>query len=262
MKLLLLALMTLLTAQNTLAETIRIANKGSEIYSYRKELLKAALEYANSSYSLMEVDSGKSDTQKREIRDLLNGNIDVICLETSATLEANLTPIHIPIYKSVLNRYLLLIRAKSQPMFDHIASADDLKKFTLGQLVSRSNTQLLKAHNFKTAEAVSQESLVRMLERGRVDAVPLSIYEIQGVLKKYPDSGLAIESRIAIVFDTPCYFFVSPAKQKLASDIERGLQEMEKNGDFDQFFYNSDIFRSSLGIPNLSNRNLLALSAI
>lgn len=254
MKLILLALLAALKINSVLADSVRVVHMDSEIYNYRKELLKTALDYSDKNYDLEEIKGIKSYTQKREIRDLLSNNIDVICLETSPTIEKILKPIQIPIYKSFFNIQLLLIREDSQYTFNKITNIKDLRKITIGQLVSRSNSQILKAHNIKTTESISQENLIRMLERGRIDAIPLPIYEIQSVLKSYPQSKLKIETRLVMTFNTPFYFFVHPSNQQLASDIENGLRKMEKYGAFNKLFFSSALFQGTLKMPDLKNR--------
>lgn len=254
MKITLLILLAALKANSVWADTVKVVHMDSDAYNYRKELLKTALEYSDRTYTLKEVTEIKSYTQNREIRDVLSESIDVICLETSPTVEKTLKPIRIPIYKSFFNFQLLLIREDSQHYFNKIATIDDLKKITIGQLVSRSNTQILKNNNFRISESISQENLIRMLERGRIDAILLPLYEIKGVLKDHPRSKLKIEGRLIMKFNTPFYFFVHPLNKQLAFDIEKGLLKMEKIGVFNRLFFSSDLFQDTLEISDLKNR--------
>lgn len=68
MKLTLLILLAILEINSVWADTVKVVYMDSEIYKYRTELLKTALEYSDRKYSLKEVTEIKSYTQKREIR--------------------------------------------------------------------------------------------------------------------------------------------------------------------------------------------------
>jgi hypothetical protein len=70
---------------------------------------------------------------------------------------------------------------------------------------------------------------------------------------------LEVEKRIMLVYKMPFYLFVSKNNQKLAKDLELGLNRAIADGSFDQAFFNDPAIRSAVEKADLKNRLVFQL---
>jgi hypothetical protein len=210
----------------------------NEVDDYYELLLTLALEATVKEYGEYKLlPQSIQMVQQRSTRLLQNSShIDVIWTMTSKDREERLQAVYIPLLKGLLGYRLFLIRKDEQHLFNHIQTAEQLKKLSIGQGISWPDTKILELNSFSVVKALGN-NLHDMLENKRFDLFPRSILEITNENISRPN--LTIESNLLLKYPAPLYFFVNKDNQKLAKRLTVGLNRIIENGKFDEIFYSS-----------------------
>ncbi len=246
------------------AEKIRIAikvqaTKQEQQADYFSQLLVMALETSKAENEIMEIIYSPRDySQARWINMLKKdtGNF-VIWTMTDKQREQQLLPIRIPLSKGLFGYRVLLIRKQEQTRFDQVRNIDDLANFIGGQGTHWPDTRIMKANGLKLVTAENTESLFRMIEARRFDYFPRGTSEAWFELLERKEANLAVENNILLYYPADIYFFVNKNNEALANRIEKGLEALIDNGEFDKFFYSHP--RISTAFNKLKDRRLIKL---
>jgi len=228
----------------------RLVDNRNEAYSL--DLLNLALSYSSQTYRIEQFEERK--TQAREIDAIKNGKMDVVWLGTSKTLENELLPIRIPLFKGMLGHRVLMIRGGEQSKFNNIRTLQDMQRVTLGQGKTWTDTEILQAAGMTLLTTMKYPNLFYMLEGGRFDAFPRGVHEPWEELTRHTELNLVVEKRLMLVYRYPLFFFVSRQNTKLARDIERGLIAAYDEGRFDEFFLSSPFIQDVITKANMKQR--------
>ena len=182
----------------------------------------------------------------------------VIWTMTDAQREQQMRPIRIPLSKGLFGYRVLVIRKGEQARFDQINSIDDLAKLIGGQGTHWPDTRIMRANGLKLVTAENTDSLFRMIQAKRFDYFPRGTSEAWYELSERYGDKLAIENHLLLYYPTDIYFFVNKRNQALANRIEKGLEILIDNGEFDKFFFGHP--RVSTAFNKLKNRRLLKLT--
>lgn len=199
--------------------------------SYHVDILRKALSYSDETYVLQP--APEIISQSRALREISsqNGVIDVFWSMTSVEREQQLRPIRIPLSRGLLGWRLILVKTEAP--------------FLL-QSRARHNTVFVQGHDWPDSEILSANSITvhttneyktmfTMIEKGRVDAFPRSVIEIDNELATLANN-LAVAPDVMLYYPTAEYFFVAQDNIQLAAAIEFGLLQMYKDGSFDALF--------------------------
>ncbi|MBL8508893.1 substrate-binding periplasmic protein [Chitinimonas sp. JJ19] len=187
-----------------------------------------------------------------------SGLLDLVWTMTSVERERELLPIRIPVDRGLIGWRVALLKQDRLKLLSGVRDLADLRQFSAGQMHDWPDTSILR-HNGLPVEASDQyEGLFRMLAAGRFDYFPRSVIEIRDELRSHPGMGLAIEPRLLIRYPTALYFFVSRDRQKLALDLERGLEKAVREGKLQALFQR--YYGPLLLELNVANRQVVELA--
>ncbi len=224
---------------------------------YAAKMIKLALDHIDTKYELQVVPGEL--TQTRMVEDTLNSKLDIIWAGTSKDLEEQLELVKIPLYKGLLGHRLLIIRKGDQEKFDHIKNIDDLRKVRLGQGTAWADTKILQANGLNVVKTMKYQNLFYMLDGGRFDAFPRAVFEPFGEVDKHSDLSLTVEKHLMLVYKLDFFLFVNKSKQKLARDLELGLNRAIADGSFDKVFMSAPSVQEAITKGDLKNRLVIPL---
>lgn len=224
---------------------------------YAEKMIKLALSHIDTKYELQVVPGNL--TQTRMVEDTLNNSLDIIWAGTSRDLEEQLELVKIPLYKGLLGHRLLIIRKGDQAKFDQVKNIEDLRKLRLGQGTAWADTKILQANGLNVVKTMKYQNLFFMLDGGRFDAFPRAVFEPFGEVDKHPELNLTVEKRLMLVYKLDFFLFVNKSKQKLARDLELGLNRALADGSFDKVFMSSPSVQEAITKGDLKNRIVIPL---
>lgn len=224
---------------------------------YVHEILQQALKNSKDKYQL--VPSAISMPQIRAIQEVAasSGVVDLIWTMSTDEREAQMIPVRIPIDKGLIGWRIPFVTNDKRDIFKNIASLTELAAFSAGQGHDWPDTPILKHNGLRVHTSTSYESLFSMLEAGRFDYFPRSIFEIWKEFESHQGKNLHIEENIILHYQSAYYFFVSPRRPKLAEDLRLGLEEMIANGNFEKIFQKHH--QASLKNANIKQRTVIEL---
>lgn len=151
--------------------------------------------------------------------------------------EQLLRPIRVPIFKGLLGKRVLVIRAEDRQKFVSVTTEKELKKWVAGQGAHWPDTDILQTNGFRVTEGGNRESLYKMLAAKRFDFFPRGVAEIATEKDLIEANKMMVEPRLLLSYPAPMYFFVNRRNAELAERLERGWAIIIANGTFDDFFY-------------------------
>lgn len=239
---------------SVLADDLQIKyNMPNKVQSdYMQELLKLALSYSGKQYKYST--TSETYSRPRVIESMKTGEITVMWGGTTEQMEKDFIPVRIDAYRGLMSHRILLIRRGDQYRFDEVESLDDFRQFSLGQVRTWQDSDVLERAGFKVVKITKKQGLFHMLDGGRFDAFPRGANEAWNELSAFPDLGLDIEKKLVLVYPLPTYFFVTRKNPLIAKDIENGLEKMISDGSFDRYFYSSKEIKDVLINADLPNR--------
>lgn len=186
-----------------------------------------------------------------------HGEVDMILTMTTDEREKKLLPIRIPVDKGLIGWRVALITQKNKADFSTIRSIDDLRKFTAGQEQDWPDVPILRANKLPVTTSSSFEPLFGMLQAGRFDYFPRSIFEVYGELLSHQEYRLHLDQNIILHYPAAVYFFVTPRRPQLAEDFRIGFEKIIANGSFEKLFLKYN--QASIEKTNLKQRTLIRL---
>lgn len=223
---------------------------------YPIALLQLALDKAGVDAELR---SSSEPMSKSRALHLLNtsGEIDVVWTMTSKERELQYLPIRIPIYRGLGSYRLLLIKSVDQPKFSQLKNKKALQQLRFAQVHDWVDTEILRASRFSILAVSKYENLFQMLLKGRVDAIPRGVLEIEAERQTWQQQGLVIETDWLIHYPGAVYFFVKQDNLNLAATIEQGLRKALADGSFLALF--QQFFQKHLQQMALERRTVIEL---
>lgn len=224
---------------------------------YILELLQQALKNYGARYQL--APSAARMQQARAIYEMTNdtGGIDLLWTMSTDDREAQLIPIRIPIDKGLIGWRIPLVSGKNSKLLSHVRTGNDLAAYRAGQEHDWPDVPILKSNGLPVITSTSYEPLFSMLEAGRFDYFPRSIFEIWNEYASHPKHHLHIDESIILHYPSAYYFFVTRRHPRFAEDLRNGLEEMIKSGDFERIF--QKYHHASIKNANIRQRVVIEL---
>jgi hypothetical protein len=242
--LLIIATFLLLTSSHSISitqesEVVRFPRLSAEIdpnETYIHELLLLALENSGTQYRLVPTE-GKMQ-QARSIYEMTtpHGNVDLIWSMGTDERETQMIAIKIPIDKGLIGWRIPLVKEENAKLFANVKNLQDLKAYTAGQEHDWPDTPILRENGVRVITSTSYEPLFNMLQGGRFDYFPRSMFEIWNEFAAHPKHRLHIDPYIILHYPAAYYFFVTTRRPKLANDLRLGLELAIKDGSFERLF--------------------------
>ncbi len=251
MKLLVLVVALLVFAPYAKAEqlTIRYSAGG---HPYAIELLELALSKSGITLNAQQVENIPSQTRALRLLGAKEG-IDVLWKVTNSESEKQAKAILIPIVKGLLGYRIPLVHQNNKELFKDIRHSRQLRSVTFGLREDWADKDIFQSNELKVLTYGQGAEPLKMLETGRVGALPYEILEAT----KPRNTSLVNDQYIAIHYPSAVYFFVANDNQKLHDQIETGLNIAVNDGSFDALFYRH--FARAINHANLTNRRVIEL---
>lgn len=221
------------------------------------DLLKLSL--AKSAVTVKFIEANELVSEIRQQEQLISGDLDIIWNGMSVDLENKAQPIRVPIFKGILGHRIFVIQQGQQAQFDEINTLTDLQNFKAGSGKLWSDTKILQNANLPIVATLKGENLWPMLDGGRFDYFPLAIHEPWSYVRDRTDLDLSVEKHILLVYPNAMYFYVSN-NPKLYQLIYDGMLASIKDGSYDHFLFNADMFKSALIAANVSERKVIKIT--
>lgn len=234
---------------------IRVNDNGTDPNAaYAIKMIKLAIDHIDTKYKVEVIKDNFSQTrQNEEVR--TNGAINVVWTSSEASIESQMNPIRICIFKGLLGYRIFIIHKKNQYKYDQVKTLEDLKKLTIGQGKTWGDTKILEASGFNIIKATKYPNLFYMLDGDRFDGFSRGVHEPFGELALRPElPDLTVEKNLMLVYRMPFYLFTSNENKKLANDLLTGLERAVADGSFDQTFLNDPSIQDVIAKANMKNR--------
>ncbi|WP_037027387.1 substrate-binding periplasmic protein [Psychromonas aquimarina] len=203
------------------------------------DLLKRALQVTADEYGPFQIVPSERMEQGRVIKKLaVQGNVQVAVFAPNKYREEIAIPVRIPVTGSLLSYRICLIRRADQADFTFISSLDDLinSKLMIGQHQDWPDTEIMEANGLTVWKGKKYDLLFNQLEAGRFDCFSRGANEIVQEHYAHSYKGLEIEKSLIIYYPLPLYYFVNKADPELAVRLEKGLNLLKENGEYEAIF--------------------------
>jgi hypothetical protein len=224
--------------------------------SYFLDVLRLSLEKSGKPFELVPV-STPLLVEERSVLNLRDGHYDLHWLNTSAKREKQLIAIRVPLFKGLTGWRLLLIKRESAAAFGEVTGVDDLRRFKTAQGHDWPDQQIFRDNKLPVEASSDWAGLFRMLELGRIDYFPRSVFEIWREQVLFKEMDFLIEEKLVLHYPAAYYFFLGKQHADLAKVIDDGLRKAVNDGSFDALFQQrfGDVIRRA----RLHERKILPL---
>lgn len=160
-------------------------------------------------------------------------NIALWACDSSFMEEPGVRRIDVPVDRGILSFWLLLTRAELLPKFATIKTLPQLRqmKLTFGYPLGKHLRPAWREH-LDIHDAPDMMQALRMLQYGRFDAILTNPTFVPKINASLPADGpkLVWEPRLLLEHPSATCFAVGEHNQKLAQQLQQGLQTVIRNG--------------------------------
>lgn len=196
---------------------------------------------------------------KRLLREVERGSVDVTWMTYSRDLEHDLMPIKIRLMKNLSDYRVFLIRAEDTQKFAMVKTLNDLRNFKGGIGSHWADRQVMEENGLPLVLSMSYQNLFKMLRSGRFDYFSRGVYQVGSEVRAYSNEGIVLDQHLLLRYDNPVYFYVHKDNKKLAERIHLGLELAIKDGSFDELFNRIDNLRWGAELLAKQNRTVIQL---
>lgn len=226
-------------------------------HDFALKLLELVLSKQDAPFQIEAVKSHEVLTEGRVEKMVLDGELDMLFISTSAAREENMIPVKVPIYRGLLGLRLLLIKPLNNEKFKKIKSLKDLKPYVAGHNMHWSDFGVFKANGLKVVSSTNYDALFEMLKHDRFDYFSRGVNEVWGELAQHSEQ-LMIADNVMLFYQHPVYFFVSKHRPELAALVEKGLKIATQDGSYKALF--QTYYAKTLDRADLKNRTIIFLN--
>ncbi len=192
-------------------------------------------------------------TLERRTEDIQTGALDVFWNMTNSNLESEFRAIKIPVFRGLYGFRIALISREFEHRFADITTIEQLQRFDAGSGSDWPDTSILTFNNLPTTTALKYNNMFRMLDGGRFDYFPRGLNEPWGEIKNNPSLNLTVDPYLMLRYISPVYFFVKKGNP-LGNIIQKTLDDMVENGEFEALFYQDQEVQEALQRASVSQR--------
>lgn len=227
---------------------------------YPLQLLRLAFSHSDQLKDFELTPSEMAVPRGRSLKLLKNGiGVDVFWGISTEQRRKNLQEVDFDIYKGLFGYRLLLVQVDRLAEFA-AANRSVLKNKVAGLSPDWPDYRILERNGFAVQGTSSYASLFKLLQLGRVDYLPRSVFEVWSELEHMLGSGITVSPNIAIHYTIKFNFYFSKENDDLASALEAALKDLTKDGSFDAVFELvwSDVLKKS----SLKSKVIVQLEAL
>jgi len=228
-------------------------------YTYYDQLAKLATSKLDAERGPCDFDAVPFMSHSRKFTELRNNKLDIVGNVSSTDLEERHQPIKIPVLMGLHGVRLLVIKKGQEAKFSGVKSLDDLRNLTAGVVHDWQVADVLNENSLPVTTNDDYESLFRMLERGRIDYIPLAIFEVVKEVARRPQYGIVVEPSLLLQYPSTDYFFVNPARPELRDRLTQGLRRAIGDGSRSRLLESIYGMRAIIKETAISSRQVITL---
>jgi hypothetical protein len=173
-------------------------------------------------------------------------------------LAKDLLFIPFPIDLGIVGYRVCFVSKSNSTKLAQINSLEDLKQLSHGQGAGWLDATLLRHHGFAVTEAANYEGLFRMVANNRFDLFCRGTNELLGEYNAHKDvPNLTYDTRIAIAYPIPRFFFTAKQNTASAARIHKGLITAYNDGSLQSLWLK--YYKESIDFVNLGERKIFYL---
>ena len=223
-------MLTATTAAAGKTITYSIPDGGVERIGFNIKVLKLALKYSGSTYSLQASPQRNVD-QVRAEKLVENGELDLMWSASDSLRESRLRLVPIPFDYGLLGYRVLIIPTKDQLKYQSVNRLSDLKQFRPLQGAGWVDSYILRDAGFDVVLGDYSE-LPEQLNQGFGDFIPRSIREVKDDYTHWSETAdISIDQRIVLIYKQGDFFYINPENNELYKDLMLGLIRIYDNGE-------------------------------
>jgi hypothetical protein len=235
-------------------------------HNYFWRITRAALDAADGDHALSHHVFQSDIPQTRLLRSLVDNTAPFHVTFTGHQIgrEELLHQIDIPLTRGLFGYRVFVIRRTDANKFQNVNTLDDLvHKISLGSGASWPDTAILRSAGF-SVKTGSTVTLWSMLEHGRFEAFPRSIYEVGFELKDRNymagDAPLMVEQSVMLFYPFDLFFYLAPTDTVRADILTQGLHRIYENGEFMRIFNSEETVTAAMAIAEAHKRKVFKIA--
>ncbi|WP_052691797.1 type 2 periplasmic-binding domain-containing protein [Teredinibacter purpureus] len=225
--------------------------------AYFVKILKLVLTKSGEPYTLSTIKMPPM-RESRSALYLNNSRYTVHWYMTNNTLEHDLIPIRVPLYKGLIGWRLLFIRDGNQPLFDNVETVDDLKKLSGVQGTYWPDSSVLRSNGFELWVTDEWNSLAELVSLKRADYFPRSVTEIWREASFVREQNLVVENTLLLQYPAAYYMFVAKHNTAHATLLKKGFEIALEDGSMDALF--NETFSDYIQQSHLYRRKMMSIN--
>ena len=241
---------------------VKVIDIAKDDYRYvlYDRLLRLALSKADQAKGSCSYEAVDQMSHTRKFNLLSLGQLDIAGNVTTTGIEREAEPVRIPVHMGLHGLRLLIIRKGDEGRFAGVKTLDDLAGFRAGVVQDWQVTDVLVENGLNTVTNDEYEALFRMLQKGRIDYIPLALFEVYLEAAKRPQYGLTIEPTLLLKYPSTDYFFVNASRPALRQRLTDGLKAAIADGSRDRLVESLLNLSEFVERADLSARRILQLT--
>ena len=242
--------------------TVKVINiaKDDYRYSFYDRLMRLALSKSDQALGSCSYEAVDQMSHTRKFNLLARGQLDIAGNVTSTAIEREAEPVRIPVHMGLHGFRLLIIRKGDEGRFAGVKTLEDLAAFRGGVVQGWQVADVLAENGLKSVSNDEYEALFRMLQKGRIDYIPLSLFEVYLEVAKRPQYDLTVEPTLLLRYPSTDYFFVNASRPVLRQRLTNGLLEAIADGSRDSLMESFLSLSEFVKRAELSARTIIHLS--
>ena len=209
----------------------RLLERPEHAFGY--QVLGLALQRSGRPYELQLGDALVSS--RAALRMLESGQVSVFDNGGSPRLQEVADMVPIPIDFGLGGCRMLLGRPEVLKRLRGAHRIEDLQAFIFGQGIDWTDSRILRKAGLRVEEG-EFDKLLRMLQGGRFELLPLGSDEAQGILERQREASpdiavdVAIDAGVGLLYAYPRVFYVARGNTELFAALTRGLKAAHADG--------------------------------
>ncbi len=259
--------MPLAFASQTQAKQYTFSVQSDEHLEFARTLCLEALKAAgmDATFSAFPIGSESRLTAEMQAGDLnlafIPPNGDRLRLKKQGILRE----IGIPLDRGLLGYRICLVTEANKDMLQNVRTAEDLRRFTVGQGFGWGDAAVYRQAGIPVVEASFSSMLdpLRTLAAGRFDVLPLGVTEYQHFLAEYAKQATGLTADTHLLISYPWFRFVwvsatAPDGDALYTALNKGFAIIAANGTFTAVF---ERFKGHFDPHALKGRTIIDLKS-
>ena len=170
---------------------------------------------------------------------------DIVWSANTDERNGSLLPVEFPLLGGGLGLRGFVIQASKTAEFESISSLQELESKVLCQGLNWPDALILRDAGLTVYEVPHFDAILSMVEMGRCDAMPLSVYEgyseLKAVSKDFPT--LTFFTDVVLQYDLVMNFYVHPDQAELRDALLPMLIKMHDAGTYDHLLETHELTR-------------------